>query len=169
MDSFRRLGSTGNNKSPFIYEISNVSKLVTNIYDIYTDSGGYNGTWLCPDMKNVYKYSEHLASNLSGPIHHHCKDEDHELPAGVFIVLYCAFILFVGCVFKYFQHRFHIPIPYTVILLLAGILFEIWEIYRPNAFGALASGFQDVRCVSLIYYIGIYWIYICDIYCCNII
>eukprot|EP01084_Bolivina_argentea_P141599 248806_1 len=44
---------------------------------------------------------------------HHKEHEAEHIPDGVYIVLYCGFVLFIGVILKYVQHRFHLPLPYT--------------------------------------------------------
>ena len=107
------------------------------------------GEWSCTNASHVLEPYEDISSQLAFFVEHNCTHSEHEehghVPDGVYVVLYCAFVLFIGCLLKYFQHRLHIPIPYTVLLLIVGTILELIEIAEPTWFGHLNLGFVQVR------------------------
>lgn len=111
-----------------------------------------DGEWTCQNATHALEEFENVTSLLEIFVGHNCTHESHSdhahahhIPDGVYIVLYCAFVLFIGCILKYTQHRFHIPIPYTVLLLIVGVILELIEIADPDLFGHLNLGFVQVR------------------------
>eukprot|EP01084_Bolivina_argentea_P109634 195969_1 len=107
------------------------------------------GTWECDTTQSLSHAFENITSQIEAfnelNCEHHGGHEGEHIPSGVYIVLYCSFVLFLGCVLKYLQHRLHIPIPYTVLLLTMGVIIELIELADDNAFGELAKGFKLVR------------------------
>ena len=86
-------------------------------------------------------------------------DSSHEshshIPDGVYLVLYASFVLLVGCIFNYLQHRLHIAIPYTVLMLALGAIMELIEVVqeikhdKDHSLGQLTSAFEQVRYVDV--------------------
>mmetsp|Transcript_39434 Transcript_39434/g.64518 ORF Transcript_39434/g.64518 Transcript_39434/m.64518 type:complete len:960 (+) Transcript_39434:48-2927(+) len=74
--------------------------------------------------------------------------EEEHFPDGIYLVLYCAFVLLVGCLLKYTGHRWHLPVPYTVLLLITGAILEGIELADDDLFGELNFGFQQVRTID---------------------
>ena len=107
------------------------------------------GEWSCTNVTHVLEPYENISSQLASFVENNCTHSTHEehehVPDGVYIVLYCAFVLFVGCLLKYLQHELHIPIPYTVLLLIVGTILELIEIAQPTWFGHLNYGMVQVR------------------------
>ena len=73
-----------------------------------------------------------------------CSSHEHTA-WGIYLILYTAFVLFLGCLFKWLAQRLKIPIPYTVMLLCLGIFFEMWEYFDQNSWGQLRPGFNALR------------------------
>ena len=79
---------------------------------------------------------------------HEHHSHSHHIPAGVYTILYAGFVLIFGCILKYFQHRYHIAVPYTVLLLAFGIFIELIDIADIGIFGDLSQAIVDVRIVD---------------------
>lgn len=109
------------------------------------------GEWNCTITEEMLENFEFIAEELENFTDTYCDHSGHgghgddHHAAGLYLVLYCAFVLFIGCCLKYLQHRFHIPIPYTVLLLIVGTILETIELAAPDAFGDLQNGFAQVR------------------------
>ena len=66
--------------------------------------------------------------------------------SGQYLVLYVSFVILVGCFFKWLPTKVKsFTFPYTVVLLLAGIIFECIEAFEPQWFGDLQIGLELVR------------------------
>ena len=108
-----------------------------------------NATWDCSTTEEMHPLYSEIAEELELFVDANCEHAEHEAhehtnPDGVYLVLYCAFVLFIGCGLKWVQHRFHLPLPYTVLLLIAGVLIEVIELSDEH----LASGLTQVRYVA---------------------
>ncbi len=114
------------------------------------------GEWSCNTTLSILESFENVSISLElfnelNCTHEHEHEEHHSehVPNGVYIVLYCGFVLFIGVLLKYTQHRFHIPIPYTVLLLICGVMLEVIEMADDDLFGHLNLGFTQVRYANM--------------------
>ncbi len=98
--------------------------------------------WNCEDVELMSENINSISSHLSHYEEHYCSDHGTHYPEGQYFVLYVAFVLFLGCVFRWMGQKYRWPIPYTVVLLTLGVVIEIWEYYEPAFWGDLALGFQ---------------------------
>ena len=111
------------------------------------------GSWDCSTTSSLIESFENITYQMEAFNELNCTDHEeheehsHHIPDGVYIVLYCGFVLFIGCLLKYLQHRFHVPIPYTVLLLITGTVLEVIGMSDDSLFGHLNYGFQQVRYV----------------------
>ena len=122
-----------------------------------------NGTLDCDHdvAENMLIYAEEIYDLLynftSGCDSDSHDDHSSHIPDGVYLVLYASFVLLVGCIFNYLQHRLHIPVPYTVVMLALGGIMELIEVVqeyegKENSLGELTSAFEQVRYVA-----GVCW------------
>lgn len=54
-----------------------------------------------------------------------CKAEDHAKPDAIDVLLFMFFGIGVGVVFMQFLNKIGDPVPYTVVVFIAGILFSL--------------------------------------------
>eukprot|EP01084_Bolivina_argentea_P291658 501282_1 len=145
------------------FKLSNISPQMDKIISKFEEFSEYKndthrrlltneGEWTCNATLSIFDSFENISESLEyfnelNCTHgeHHEEHEAEHVPDGVYIVLYCGFVLFIGVILKYVQHRFHLPLPYTVLLLLCGVILETIEIADDDIFGHLNLGFTQVR------------------------
>jgi len=116
-----------------------------------SSSEGKAGYWTCSVAENMTDYADLLYSTL-----YDFSDEchsGHHVPDGVYLVLYFSFTLFIGCLLNYVFHRLHVPIPYTVVMLLMGCMLEFIEVRSEDksgkdVLGELNDAFSQVRTID---------------------
>merc|ERR550532_1804317 len=95
--------------------------------------------WDCATSEELQPLFSNISSVLSDFNDHDCShsghddhdDHEHHKNEGIYVILYVSFVLFIGCFFNYYGHQWHIPVPFTVVMLLMGAIMEVvQEIYE---------------------------------------
>ena len=133
----------------YIHNLSHIQPVHDEAcYEYDDDDNKINYTiplaYTCESAHHGAEYAHEIYKTFENFYEENCGDHEHTA-WGIYLILYTAFVLFLGCLFKWITQRFRIPIPYTVMLLSLGFIFEAWESLEPDSWGELRPGFNSLR------------------------
>lgn len=72
-----------------------------------------------------------------------CRAADHEKPDAIDVLLFMFFGIGVGVLFMQFLNKIGDPVPYTVVVFIAGILFSLAN-KDGTGMHAIAEGYSHI-------------------------